>query len=52
MPDTRHPRLVTNLKHYAALPRETGRSAEAAEMERRAAAIRAERAQNRRATGQ
>ncbi len=39
-----HPNLVTGLKNYAARLRETGRTAEADEMEARAKAIRAKRA--------
>ncbi len=39
-----HPNVATNLENYAALLRETGRSAEADKLEARAKAIRAKRA--------
>ena len=39
-----HPRVATSLENYAALLRDTGRSAEAAKMEARAKAIRAKHA--------
>ena len=43
-----HPSVATSLQNYAALLREIGRSAEAAEMEARAKAIRDRHAQENR----